>query len=67
MLQKNALLFLLEASAHHSFTSNSQFLHEQKHKVSLQRHVQDLPFLIPFHFLLKSSFLFDKKHGLFDL
>ena len=30
---KNALFFLLRALTHHSFTFNSKFLHELKHKV----------------------------------
>ena len=34
---KNVLLFLARAPTHHSFTFNSQFLYELKHKVNLSK------------------------------
>ena len=33
----NALIFLLQAPTHHSFTFNLQFLYEPKHKVQLSK------------------------------
>ena len=57
---KKCTLFLYRALAHHSFTFNSQFLYDLKHKVRL---------CMGFHsvsFLLKFIFLFNKKHVLSD-
>ena len=36
---KNALFLLSRATTHHSFTFNSQFLYELKHKVHLSKTV----------------------------
>ena len=46
---KNALIYLLQAPTHHSFTFNLQFLYELNRKVRLSKHV-DFPFSIPFRF-----------------
>ena len=45
---KNAPLFLYRALAHHSFTFNSQFLYELKHKVRLSKTVYGIPFRLVF-------------------
>ena len=77
---KNLLFFLLIAPLHHSFTFYSQFLYELNTSfISLKlcvcaragvfvcvcvcMFVCTLDFV---SFLLKSIFLFNKKHGLFD-
>ena len=39
---KNALFFLSRAPIHHSFTFNSRFLYELKHKVRLSEYVVDV-------------------------
>ena len=57
---KNALYFLLRAPTHHSFTFNSQFLYELKHKARLSKSV-----VYSVLFLLKFIFVFSKKDGLF--
>ena len=57
--------FLLRAPTHYSFTFNSRFLYELKHKVHISKSVG---FSI-FHsvsFLLKVICLFNKKHVTFD-
>ena len=59
-VKKNTLFFLSEAPTHHSFTFNSEFLHEFKHKVRLSKTVYGI-----FHFrfrlvLSKFVFLFNK-------
>ena len=45
---KNALFFLSQAPTHHSFTFNSLFLYELKHKVRLSKKVSRI-----FHFWLR--------------
>ena len=41
-LTKNALFFILRAPTLHSFTFNSQFLHELKHMVHLSKTVRGI-------------------------
>ena len=47
---KNALFFISRAPTHHSFTFNSQFPYELKHKNRLSKSVWDFSFLIPSRF-----------------
>ena len=54
-LTKKALSFLLPTLTHHSFTFNSQFLHELKHKFRLSKNVYGI-----FHF--RFLFVFIKVH-----
>ena len=62
---KNALSFLSRALSRHSFTFNTQFLYELKHKFNLSKIVCGIfPFRLVW-FLLKCIFLFNKKHELF--
>ena len=49
---KNALFFLSQASTHHSFTFNSQFLCELKHMVHLSKAVCGI-----FHFRFRLVFI----------
>ena len=49
---KNALFFLSWAPTHHSFTFNSQFLYELKHKVHLSKTVS-----VTFHFQFRFVFI----------
>ena len=66
---KNILFFFLSrASTHNSFTFNLLFLYELRHKV---HHFSEI-FYVVFYFwfslvsfLLKFTFFFTKKHGLF--
>ena len=51
---KNALLFLLQAPAHHSFTFNSRFLYELKHKVRFSKCI----FHFRFRFFFTKVFIF---------
>ena len=62
---KNTLFFLSTAPTHHSFTFNSQFLYELKHKVRLPKTVMGFSIFDSVSFLLKLAFLFNKRHGLF--
>ena len=55
---KNALILLLQASAHHSFTFNLWFLYELKHKVRLSKAVCEI-----FHFRFR--FVFIKIYSFF--
>ena len=66
---KNAHFFLSQAPTHQSFSFNSRFLCELKQKFHLSKiHcVWDFPFLIPVSVLLKSMFLFNRKHGLWNV
>ena len=61
---KNALFFLSRAATDHSFAFNSQFLYELKHKVHMCVAFSIFDFI---SFLLKFIFLFNKKHGLFNV
>ena len=66
---KNALFSLSQAPTHHSFSFNSRFLCELKQKFHLSKIlcVWDFPLLIPASVLLKSMFLFNRKHGLWNI
>ena len=64
---KRCTFFLLGALTHRSFTLNSQFLYELKHKVCLSKKACGI-----FHFRFRFAFIkvynsFNKKHGFFDL
>ena len=56
---KNALFFLSQAPAHHSFISNLRFLHELQNKVSLSKNVCGI-----FHF--QSRFVFIEVYIFFQ-
>ena len=63
---QNALLFLLRAPTHHSFTFNLPFLYELMHKVRLSKTVCGI-FLFRFRFVsIKVYILFNKIQRLFD-
>ena len=64
-VQKIPYFFLSRAQTHHSFTFNLWFLHELKHKACLS--LWDFLLSIPFCFLLKFIFMFNKMHGLLYL
>ena len=49
---KNSLFFLSQAPTHHSFTFNSRFLYELKHKVHLSKTVCGI-----FHFRIRLVFI----------
>ena len=64
---KNAILFLSQTLAHHSFTLNSQFFHRLKHMIHPTKTVREI-----FHFrfrlaFIKVLYLFNKKYDLFTL
>ena len=61
---KNALFFLSRAPTHYSFTFNSRFYYELKHKVHFSETVCGI--FDSVSVLLKFIFLLNKKHGLFD-
>ena len=49
---KNALFFLSRAATHHSFTFDSRFLHELKHKVHLSKNMCGI-----FYFRFRLAFI----------
>ena len=59
-------LFFMRAPTHDSFISNSQFLYKLKQKVHLSARRCGIFHFKSLSFILKFTFLFNKKHGLFD-
>ena len=57
MLPKNALFFLSRAPNHHSFTFNSQFLNELKHKARLSKSLCGI-FFFQFRFVFLKVYIF---------
>ena len=57
---KNALFFLSQAPTHHSFTFNSQFLYDLKHKFHLPKTVCEI-FHFPFRFFFMKVYIFVRK------
>ena len=64
---KNAHFFLSAAWTHHSFTFNSEILCKLKCKPFVSKSVCPISIFDPVLFLSKIIFLFDKKHGFFDI
>ena len=58
---KNALFFLSHAPIHHSFTFNSRFLYELKHKFIFLKLCMGFSIFDSFLFLLKFWFFFQQK------
>ena len=54
---KGCTFFLLQASTHHSFTFNSQLLHELKHKFHLSKTVCGI-FHFRFHLIFIKVYIF---------
>ena len=62
---KNVLFFLLRARIHHSFTFNSRFLYELKHKLRLSKTVCVI-FHFPFRLIFIKVYVFvQQKVGTF--
>ena len=70
---KNALCFISQAPAHHSFTFNSRFLYELKHKVHLSKSVWGishsrfcLDFLKIYFFVQQKAWTLYRRHNFFQ-
>ena len=61
---KNAFFLLLGVPTHHSFTFDSPFLYDLKHKARVSKSMRGIfHFRFPFSFLLIFIFLFNKRYG----
>ena len=60
---KNAQFFLSRAPTHHSFTFNSEFLYELKHKVYLSKTVCAM-FHFRFRFVFIKVYIFVQQKGM---
>ena len=63
---KNTLFFLSRSPTHHSFTVNSRFLHELKHKVYLSKKVRGISHFRFRLVFIKVHIFFNKNHWLFE-
>ena len=59
---KNALFFLSQAPAYHSFTFNLPFLRELKHKVRLSKSVCGI-FFFRFRFVFSKVYIFVQQNA----